>query len=279
MTDVLVNGIRLHYQVFGRGTPLVLAHGYGATLEMWAGQIEALSERYRVVVYDTRGHWRTEAPREWTSYTLNDYVEDQRQLMDHLAIDTAYVGGLSMGGMIALRFALTYPERLKALLLCDTSARNWALRGDGAPQSGLGAAARRFVFLDMAPLGFALGRYLPLERLPYYRNVPGGVKSYVRNLRSHSAVGLRGAWHALMEAEDLESRLAEIRVPTLIIVGDRDPLLAPSRIMQRGVPGSRFVLIRGSSHGTAVRQPEAFNEAVLSFLADVEAGRPVEQRA
>jgi hypothetical protein len=81
MTDVLVNGIRLHYQVFGTGTPLVLAHGYGATLEMWAGQIGVLSERCQAVVYDTRGHGRTEAPREWSSYTLDDYVEDQRQLM------------------------------------------------------------------------------------------------------------------------------------------------------------------------------------------------------
>jgi len=279
MTDVLVNGIRLHYQVHGTGTPLVLAHGYGATLEMWAGQIATFSERCQVVVYDTRGHGRTEAPREWMSYSLDDYVDDQRQLMDHLGIDAAYVGGLSMGGAIALRFALAYPERLKALLLCDTSARNWALRGDGVPRSGLGAAARRFVFLDVVPLSFALARYLPLERLPQYRNAPEGVRSYIRNLRGHSAVGLRGAWHALMEAEDLESRLSEIRVPTLIIVGDRDPLLAPSRIMERGIPGSRFVLIKGSAHGTAAWQLEAFNEAVLSFLADVEAGRPVEQRA
>jgi pimeloyl-ACP methyl ester carboxylesterase len=275
MTDVLVNGIRLHYQVHGTGTPLVLAHGYGATLDMWAGQIGPFSERCQVVVYDTRGHGRTEVPRGWSSYTLDDYVEDQRQLMDHLGIDTAYIGGLSMGGAIALRFALTYPERLKALLLCDTSARNWALRGDGTPQRGLGAAARRFVFLDVVPLSFALARYLPLERLAQYRNAPEGVTSYIRNLRSHTAAGLRGAWHALMGAEDLESRLGEIRVPTLIIVGDRDPLLAPSRIMERGIPGSRFVLIRGSSHGTAGMQPEAFNEAVLSFLADVEAGRPV----
>jgi 3-oxoadipate enol-lactonase len=246
---------------------------------MWAGQIGAFSKRYQVVVYDTRGHGRTEAPREWSSYALDDYVEDQRQLMDHLGIDRAYVGGLSMGGAIALRFALAYPERLKALLLCDTSARNWALRGDGVPQSGLGAAARRVVFLDVVPLSFALARHLPLERLAQYRNAPEGVRSYIRNLRSHSAVGLRGAWHALMVAEDLEDRLSEIRVPTLIIVGDRDPLLAPSRIMERGIPGSRFVLIRGSAHGTAGMQPEAFNEAVLSFLADVEAGRLVEQRA
>jgi pimeloyl-ACP methyl ester carboxylesterase len=199
--------------------------------------------------------------------------------MDHLGIDTAYVGGLSMGGAIALRFALAHRQRLKALLLCDTSARNWALRGDGVPRSGIGAVARRFVFSDIVPLAFALARYVPLERLPPYRNAPEGVTSYIRNMRSHSAAGLRGAWHALMKAEDLEDRLGEISVPTLIIAGDRDPLLAPSRIMQRDIPGSRFVLISDSGHGTAGLQPEAFNEAVLSFLADVEADRPLQQQA
>ena len=154
MTDVLVNGIRLHYQVHGEGAPLVLAHGYGATLDMWAEQIEAFSQRYQVVVYDMRGHGRTEAPRDWSSYNLDDYVEDQRQLMDHLGIDTAYVGGLSMGGAIALRFALTHPQRLKALLLCDTSARNYALQGDGSGSAP--SAVRRFVIRDV----FA-GEFLP----------------------------------------------------------------------------------------------------------------------
>ena len=279
MPDVLVNGIRLHYQVQGTGTPLVLAHGYGAGLEMWDGQIDLFSQRYQVVVYDMRGHGRTEAPHDWRSYTLDGCLEDQRQLMDHLGIDTAYVGGLSMGGMIALRFALAYPERVKALLLCDTSARNWALRGDGAPQSGLGAAARRVVFKDIVPLAFTLGRHLPWERLPQYRDGPEAPRSYIRHLRTHSAVGLRGAWHALMEATDVEHRLGEIRVPTLIIVGDRDRLLAPSRIMQRCISGCRFVLIKDSPHGTSGFQPKAFNEAVLSFLADVEAARAVEEPA
>ena len=81
MTDVLVNGIRLYYEVYGEGTPLVLAHGFGATVDMWAGQIEPFSGKYRLVVYDTRGHGRTEAPRDWRSYNADDYVEDQRQLM------------------------------------------------------------------------------------------------------------------------------------------------------------------------------------------------------
>ena len=274
MTDVLVNGIRLHYQVYGEGAPLVLAHGYGATLDMWAEQTEAFSQRYQVVVYDMRGHGRTEAPRDWSSYNLDDYVEDQRQLMDHLGIDTAYVGGLSMGGAIALRFALTHPQRLKALLLCDTSARNYALQGDGSGSAP--SAVRRFVIRDVFPASFSLARYLPVQLLPQLRKAPEGVKSYIRNMRQHTALGLRGAWHALMGQENLEDRLDEIRVPTLVIVGDRDPLLAPSRVMQQRIPGCRFVLIKGSGHGTANWRPEAFNKAVLEFLEDVEAGRSVE---
>jgi 3-oxoadipate enol-lactonase len=278
MTDVLVNGIRLHYRVYGEGTPLVLAHGFGATLDMWAEQIKPFSQRYRVVVYDSRGHGRTEAPRDWSSYSVDDYVEDQRQLMDHLGIETAYVGGLSMGGMIALQFALTYPQRLRALLLCDTAASNRqmeGLQGNGA-EGALGAAVRRFIVRDIVPAGFALARYLPLEHLPRLRDAPEGVKSYVRNLRQHTALGLRGAWHAIMARPDVENRLAEIRVPTLIIVGDRDSLLAPSRLMQQRIRGCRFVLISDSAHGTANWRPEAFNKAVLDFLDDVEAGRSVE---
>ena len=278
MSDVLVNGIRLHYEVQGEGTPLVLAHGYGATLDMWSEQIEPFSHKHRMVIYDTRGHGRTEAPHDWASYTLDDYVEDQRQLMDHLGIDTAYVGGLSMGGMIALQFALTYPERLIALLLCDTAASNRSMMGMqvGESEGRVAATVRGFVLRDVAPMSFALARFAPLEHLPPVRSAPEGVKSYIRNLRQNTALGLRGAWHALMTRPDLEDRLVEIRVPTLIVVGERDALLTPTRIMQQRIPTCRFVLIKDSRHGTASWRPEAFNNAVLDFLDDVEAGRTIE---
>ncbi len=91
-----------------------------------------------------------------------------------------------------------------------------------------------------------------MERLLQLRNAPEDAKSYTRNLRQHTALGLRGAWHALMGQENLEDRLDEIRVPTLIIVGERDPLLAPSRIMQQRIAGCRFVLIKDSGHGTVL---------------------------
>jgi len=274
MPDALINGIRLHYEVYGDGDPIVLAHGFGATLNMWSEQIEPLSQKYKVVVYDFRGHGRTEAPRDWRSYNVDAYVEDQRQLMDHLSIDKAYVGGLSMGGMIAMHFALAHPERLKALLLCDTAASNRRLGGE-QPEGRAAQEIRSFIVRDLFPLGFAVGRYVPLEHFPQVRSAPPGVKAYVREMRQHTALGLRGAWHALMTRPDVEDRLREITVPVLIIVGDRDQLLGASHIMQERLPGCRFVLIKGSPHGTANWRSDAFNTAVLDFLADVEGGRDV----
>jgi pimeloyl-ACP methyl ester carboxylesterase len=135
---------------------------------------------------------------------------------------------------------------------------------------------RGFVVRDFVPLSFALARYAPLEHFPQIRSAPEGVKSYVRSMRQHTALGLRGAWHALMTRPDVEDRLGEIRVPTLIVVGDRDALLAPSRLMQERIAGCRFVLIKDSPHGTANWRPDAFTRAVLDFLDDVETGRTIE---
>jgi pimeloyl-ACP methyl ester carboxylesterase len=276
MADALVNGIRLHYEVHGDGPPLVLAHGYGATLEMWSEQVGPFSEKYKLVIYDTRGHGLTEAPRDWRAYNVDQYVEDQRQLMDQLGIESAYVGGLSMGGMIALQFALTYPERVKALLLCDTAASNRNLGGVTEDADGpVKRSVRGFVVRDVVPLVFFLGRYLPLEHVPPLRRAPESAKAYMHQLRQQTALGLRGAWHTIVSRPDVEDRLGEIQVPTLIIDGDKDALLPGARAMQQRIAGCRFVLIKDSPHGTADYQPEAFNKAVLDFLSDVEAGRPV----
>src|SRR3990172_9078397 len=105
MPKAKVNGIEIAYEVHGEGVPLVLAHGYTATQEMWERQIGPFSERYRVVVYDLRGHGESEVPAAGDpGYTLDMYVADQRALMEHLGIEDAYVGGLSMGGINSMPF-------------------------------------------------------------------------------------------------------------------------------------------------------------------------------
>ena len=122
MPKAHLNGINIAYETFGSGYPLVLAHGLAATKEMWDGQIGPFMERYRVVVYDVRGHGESDSPPvDDAGYTMDQLVDDQKALMDHLGIEEAYIGGLSLGGMIAMRFALKYPRATRALLLCDTS--------------------------------------------------------------------------------------------------------------------------------------------------------------
>jgi pimeloyl-ACP methyl ester carboxylesterase len=272
MPKAKVNGVELNYEVHGDGYPLVLAHGFTSSLDMWGDQIPAFAEKYRVVVYDIRGHGASEAPCDPTSYDLWTCVEDQRALMDHLGIAEAYVGGLSMGGMIAMRFALKYPQRVRALLLCDTGPglqgphRHWfdALYGNASNlvrTEGVGAWLKR-----MWPV---LAQVFPPQG-----QLPAGVRRHLEGLERMSADGFLGGAQALRDQDNVLERLSEIRVPTLIIVGEHDLLLGDSRAMQQRIAENRFALIRNSLHGTAVWQPEAFTTAVRDFLALVDTGQP-----
>jgi pimeloyl-ACP methyl ester carboxylesterase len=193
--------------------------------------------------------------------------------MDHLGIAEAYVGGLSMGGMIAMRFALKDPQRVRALLLCDTGPglqgphRHWfdALYGSASNlvrTEGVGAWLKR-----MWPV--------LAQTFPPQGQLPAGVRRHLEGLERMSADGFLGGAQALRDQDNVLERLSEIRVPTLIIVGEHDLLLGDSRAMQQRSAENRFALIRNSLHGTAVWQPEAFTTAVLDFLALVDAGQPV----
>ena len=103
MSHVLINGVHLHYESYGHGFPLVLAYGLGGNTGMWAGQIEAFSRHYRLMLWDPRGHGPSESPPQREQYGLQISAEDLRGLLDHLRIDSASVGGQSMGGGIAAR--------------------------------------------------------------------------------------------------------------------------------------------------------------------------------
>ncbi len=282
MPKARVNGVELAYEVHGQGKPLVLAHGYTASKEMWDKQIGPFSERYRVVVYDARGHGESDAPpADDPGYTLDTFVEDQRALMQHLGIEQAYIGGLSMGGMIAMRFALRHPEMTAALLLTDTAAGvggidrsehaqrlenrqaiEATVRKEGA------AAVMRNIYAQLAEaMGFARPE-----------DLPAGVQRHMARLEDMSVDGFLGADRAMAQQESVLERLSEITAPTLMLVGDLDVLRGPSEQMKERLPESRFTLIKGSSHGTCLWKPEAFTSAVLDFLGDVDAGRPVAGR-
>lgn len=274
MPKAKVNGVELAYEVYGKGFPLVLAHGYLASKAMWDGQVGPFSERYRVVVYDVRGHGDSEAlPVDDPGYAMETLVEDQRALMEHLGISEAYVGGLSLGGMIAMRFALTHPAMVRALLLCDTSAgmgmegmwaQNRAVMEGIARSQGVGVLVRGLYAQHVAP---GAGAKRPELSPP--------IRSFLDGLEKMNPDGFLGVGRAAGDAPSVLERLPEIAAPTLILTGEADFFRGASEEMHRKLPDARYVLIKDAAHGTCLWQPEHFTNAVLDFLADVDAGRPV----
>jgi pimeloyl-ACP methyl ester carboxylesterase len=274
-----LNGIDINYEVHGEGPPLVLAHGYTASLDMWREQVAALSAHHRLVIYDMRGHGKTTAPSDMAAYRLErEYVDDQIALMDHLHIDRAYVGGLSMGGMLAQEFACQHPERISALLLFDT--------GPGSPAATDPAIAARFDQMRNMLSGLARSKGMTAVIDMMRANMPGAtsaggaappdaVNRYLTNMAAMSVDGYLGGAKALQEWRGTLDRLPSIAVPTLVLVGENDSLLAPSRAIHAKIAGSRFVLLRNAGHGTNMWRPHAFERATLDFLADVAAARPV----
>ncbi len=118
------DGTSVFYREFGSGRPLVLAHGFSVSLDMWWPQIESLSQRNRLIVWDARGHGGSGAPRDRAAYSMELMASDLRSLLETIdAVDEATIGGMSFGGQIALQYAVTYPQGTRALILSDSTTR------------------------------------------------------------------------------------------------------------------------------------------------------------
>jgi len=246
------DGVNLHYEIHGEGPAILLSHGYSATSQMWRGQIEALSASHRLIVWDMRGHGRSDYPEEVSAYSEEATVADMAALLDVAGADRAIVGGLSLGGYMSLAFHRVHPERVRALLIVDTGP---GFKNDGARerwnQRSLEYASR----LEAEGLGY-LHSLSPEMAMSSHRSADGL---------------LRAARGMLTQRDDRVIRsLADIRVPSLIVVGANDtPFLAAADYMAAKIPNAAKVVIPNASHSSNIDQPELFNRAVLQFLETV----------
>lgn len=278
MPEASVNGIALHYETHGPGDgpPLVLAHGYSASLDMWERQVAALSAQHRLILYDMRGHGGSEAPEDLSAYTIEAYAADQAALLDHLGVERAHIGGLSMGGMVALQFAVTYPQRVRTLILCDTSPENPPGMAEEAERAGeMWALAQRFI-AERGREEFAKRLFQRFRAMPGLDIGEEMEQRYIERMAGASLHGHVGASKAVRARPSLVARLAELTMPALIIVGDRDPLVPQAAVMRQHIPHNRTVLLADCGHGTAMWKPDAFNAVVLDFLEAVERGEEFE---
>jgi pimeloyl-ACP methyl ester carboxylesterase len=218
MPLVELANIRLYYEEHGRGPALVLAHGNACGVRSWDPQLRVLTDHYRVIVYDARGHGLSEAPREASAYSQQHMVDDLCGLMDHLGLVTAAVGGLSMGGNVVLNFAFAHPERVSALILADTGAGSddaermvaRALQGaDVLDKGGIEAYA------DWALGHPAITRFA--SRGPEEERF---IRSCLMTNRAHGlALSTRGVQAKRPSIYALEAQLRQLQLPVLLIVG------------------------------------------------------------
>lgn len=255
MSTVRLNGIEVYYEEHGQGYPVVFTHGYSASTRMWAPQVEPLSQRYRFVTWDIRGHGQTESPEDQGQYSEALAVEDERQLLQLLGIEKAVIGGLSLGGYLALAFYRAHPELAQALILCDTGP---GYRNPAAREEWNRTAERRARAFEEQGLG-ALSRSAEVQ---------------AASSSHRSAAGLARAARGILAQFDSRviDSLPQISVPTLIVVGERDtPFLNGTDYMAAKIPRAEKVVIPDAGHSSNIDQPEAFNRAVLDFLARVTA--------
>ena len=117
-----VNGVEIYYEVHGEGFPLLWSHEFAGDYSSWEPQVNFFSRRYQVITYSARGYLPSDIPHVPTDYSQEQSVEDVRTLMERLNIEQAYIGGLSMGGNVALNFALTYPAMAKAIIVASAGS-------------------------------------------------------------------------------------------------------------------------------------------------------------
>lgn len=260
---IKANGIQMNYELSGKkdGPIVMLSHALGSSLLMWNPQRKVLEPRFQVLRYDVRGHGKSEAPPG--AYTLDLLAEDAVALLDALAIDNVHWVGLSMGGMIGQSVALNYPKRLNSLALCDTAA---AIAPEAQPlwQERIDAVRGKGVESQVD---------LTLERwfTPSFLKLnPPMLEVIRREFLATPAKGFLGCTEAIRKLNYLD-RLSEIKIPTLIMVGEDDPgtPVSASEAMHQRIHNAKLVIIKSARHLTNVEQPEIFNTNLLTFLRDL----------
>ena len=259
-----INGVNLNYEVSGQGPAVVFLHGMTGSTQDWSSQFSVLTPKYRCAALDQRGHGKSVASPREEDYSIPIFVDDVYGLLKLLDIKKCCLAGHSVGGFIALQFALEHAEMLAALVLVDTSS---------------GEFSRPAGFVDSRQKLDEIARSQGMEAAFEYdaANNPMRVERFQKHpelrevtrqkMLMTSVDGYLYGSKAIQKWQPVTSRLSEIKVPTLIFWGDEDlPFEEPSRTMREGIADSELITIRGVGHNPHEEAPDTFNEALVKFL-------------
>jgi 3-oxoadipate enol-lactonase len=257
-----INNCKIAYILHGsdRLPVVVLSHALATRSEIWGYQLPLLASRFRVLTYDVRGHGMSDAVGD--PYTLTLLASDVAGLLEYLNIAQVAFVGLSIGGMIAQQFALSYPRKLWALVLCST--------GSVMDDNAKAILEERIAKVSAEGLK---GQVLPTVKRwftnQFIQEAPRTINWVSDLILSTSTTGYIGCCRALQQL-DFTNRLCHIRTPTLLIPGAEDAAFPEksSRIIQDQIPHSELALLHGAAHLGCVERAHAFNEILVRFLEE-----------
>jgi len=256
-----INGARIFYQVAGHGTPLLLIHGFPLSGQLYQSQLAGLSNRFQVITPDLRGFGKSQAPD--ANASIVTYAQDMLALLDRLGIQTAIIGGHSMGGQITLEMYKEQPQRFAGMLLIDTNpmAASFVEKGEwqGYRQQGANAGVSSIVPIIEPQLLTGATRVLEITKSTTMMNI----------LAEASVNGVLGGGQALATRPDYTSLLGSIKVPTLVLVGLEDPVYAfpVSQMTKAAIANAQLAVILGASHASIFERPNLANDAILNWAA------------
>jgi 3-oxoadipate enol-lactonase len=266
-------GIEVSYELCGAGAALVLVHGFTDNLGMWYNQVPVFSEQFQVLTYDVRGHGATKTPEGGFSMRL--FADDLHALLEGLDIERACVLGYSMGGRIALQFALEYPQMTTGLVFANSGVTSADVQPTEEQIAAL--AERRQQMVEM----FETGRIeLIADGMAERSFSPGFRERAPAVFQEYKDVKLKNdprhylsIMEAMVEAVTNPPDLSRLECPVLIIAGERDSFMTveEAKSMQRAISDASLTLLP-TGHAAAIEAPEAFNRAVLDFVGRLQAG-------
>lgn len=258
-----IRGIRLSFEDTGKGPPLLLVHGYPLSRDVWRAQIDELRSTYRVIAPDLCGFGSSESRSG--PVTMEEFARDLAEFSDRIHAGAVTLAGHSMGGYIALAFARHFPEKLSRLVLVATRA--------GADTQAVAAARRASAGKVLAEGVQSTIETMAPKMLAAKNRSPQMLARVCALMGKASPQGVAGALLGMAQRIDATELLPKISVPTLVITGADDDLIAPqeSIAMAGAIPGAQLEILPGAGHLLFVEKPGEFNAALKAWMQATEA--------
>lgn len=274
MPKVKVKEIDIYYESYGEGSVIILLHGFTGSHVSWMFQAPFLSEKYKVIAIDQRGHGKSSKPDG--KCTIRTLSEDLNGFMEKLGIEKAVILGQSLGSLVAQQFAVDHPEKTRALILSGTFAwfdeeslkgyDEWlrTLKKPDGPELWF----YKSFFENYAAFYFEKPLFNFNEK--FFRSKVGFLlfSTWLNDLKKSNTNTLIQIVNALKKY-DLRKKLPEIKSPTLVIAGEFENVPFQEEV-HKLISGSKFVVIKGAGHGSRMDNPVIFNTTILNFLDEIE---------